>query len=495
MISDRPEREVVPNCCVKIQPIYGGYGDIRRFFHRAFISNVGIKFINDEYGHRTGMVYVQFGNLQGKHDALLKHGASLNGVNVDVIHIDDIEFDEAVDRFKPDNYSQDSDDSRSQQKFRSKNITKYFNTGDDDLKDYTSLIVDDLPTYVKEQDILKMFSPLPLTSLILTTKQRGGHIAYIRFSSAEDAKKAFDEKSSHIVEGKAVTVRPCDDNEFEEINQQHDVDLDRKQPTPLVTDCISMTRLPQQTNNVEISDFFSDIGIRPMKIHLMSNRLGFTGQAFCEFASSEEADKALKKDGTSFGPNHVLIQAFSRDEMEQILQQTLSANHPNNQQLPPEQQQPQQQSLLNRPLFNMNQMNQHNRPYYPRNNSYDGNGMQPRRGGGGNGGGVGNRYMGQMGGMGGRPRFMNMNPAPQEEAPPGCTVFMDNVPYKAGTNEILDFFDGYDITNNVCRRYNPNNTPSAEAKVVFSSPEEAYRAVTERSGQKIWERPIFLKQL
>lgn len=119
-----------------------------------------------------------------------------------------------------------------------------------------------------------------------------------------------------------------------------------------------------------------------------------------------------------------------------------------------------------------------NRPFFPRNN-FDGG---PRM--------MGPRFMGQRPP---RPRFNNAMSG--DEGPPGCTVFLDNVPYKAGTNEILDFFDGYDISNNVSRRFNANNTPSAEAKVIFNSPDEAFRAVQEKNAQKIWDRTIYLKQV
>ncbi|RZC38070.1 RRM 1 domain containing protein [Asbolus verrucosus] len=460
------EREPLPNSCVRLQPFYGGYGDIRRFFQGSFISNVGIKFINDDYGHRTGIVYIQFGHPQGKSEALRRNGEILNGVKVEVAHIDDPEFDDAVDRYQPENFPTNTEERGH--KFRSKNITKYFNKPEPELKVFSCLTVDDLPTYVKEQDILKLFSPRPLISLFLTSKPRGGHIAYVKFGSAEEAKKALEEKSNHIVEGKPVTVKACEDRDFDNISQQHNVDLDCKpSPVPMIdTDCINLTRLPLQTNNIEITDFFSDVGVRPLKIHLMSNRLGFTGQAFCEFKNKEEAAQALKKDNASFGPNHVSVQPFPRDEMEHILQQSQVSNAPI-------QSQP-QNTIPRAPL--LNQINQ-NRPFFARNN-YEG---APRGG---------HRFMGHRGP---RPRFMNA--VPTDDAPPGCTVFMDNVPYKAGTNEILDFFDGYDITNNVSRRFNPNNTPSAEAKVIFNSPEEAYRAVQEKNGQKIWERPIYLKQI
>lgn len=91
-------------------------------------------------------------------------------------------------------------------------------------------------------------------------------------------------------------------------------------------------------------------------------------------------------------------------------------------------------------------------------------------------------------------RFQKPLPSQQHmQDPPGCTVLMENVPYKAGLDEILEFFEGFDIrTDNVLRRFNDNGTPSGEAKVYFNSPEEALQAVQQKRGHKIRDRTIYL---
>lgn len=474
----------IENCSIALEPFYGGYGDVRRFFHGKFISGNGIKFINDLSGRATGVVYVRFSNRKFKEDALRNDGELLNGIRVTISHINDDEFEEATDRYNPRNNDSDMHDDNSS--FKSRNITKYFNhsSHSSDLKPFSCLTVDDLPTYCKEQDILHMFSQHPLVALILTNKKRGGFIAYVKFSSSDVAKQALDEKAHHIVGGKQVTVRPCKDDEFDDINKMHEVNLNTTKEETLETDCLSVSELPEKTNDKDIADFFSDIGVIPIKIHLMSNNLGFTGQAYCEFANYEEATRAARKNETSLGNVVISVLPIKRGEMETILGTTLPAPEPTNPQdslikenEPTTFTRPSSGASSNLPAFNMQN---NSRPVFPSRN-FDNMRGGPRFG---------------PRGFGGGPPRSRFGPPKDvfEDVPPGCTIFMKNVPYKANTNDILNFFDGFNHTNNVSRRYNPNNTPSDEAKIIFFEPDEASRAVEELQKEKIWDRQIFLRQ-
>ncbi|KAG5886848.1 RNA-binding protein 12, partial [Gonioctena quinquepunctata] len=475
------------NSAVSLEPFYGSYGDIRRFFQNLFINNNGIKFINDSNGRKTGVVYVSFINKKTKEEALNLDGENLNGMNVTVSHIDDAEFEEAIDRFIPGVHDDNTNDGN---KFKSRNITKYFNNpaNEPQIRDFSCLIVEDLPTYCKEQDILHMFSQHPLVALILTTKLRGGFIAYVKFSSKEVAKKAFEEKSHHVVGGKQVTVKPCKDEEFEEINKKHEVNLNSHSPKieDIGTECLSVSHLPQKTSDKDIADFFSDIGVIPTKIHLMSNNLGFTGQAYCEFLNTEEASRAAKKHETILGNMLVSVVPIKRTEMERILGTTLPAPEL----ISPQQSLPPKPNLGDKsPVPPHVMMGSHNRMNAPNSGNIN------------------------MAGTA-RPAFLNRNferaprfgprgpavrhrfgPPPQDHhVPPGCTIFIKNLPYRAETGDILEFFDNFHHTGNVSRRYNPNNTPSDEAKITFFNPDEASRAIAELQKQTIWDRQIFLRQ-
>lgn len=452
-------QEPQTNCCIQVQPLYGSYSDIRRFFQGLFINNTGIKYVTDNYGKRNGVVYVRFGYPEGKEQALGKNGAPFRNITVEVKHLDDAVFDSYTpgERFQTDNNQ--GDQNERDRPFRGKNISKNFNrnTPIQPPKSYTCLIVEDLPNYAKEQDILKMFSDYPLMSILLVNKSRHNHVAYVKFNSADDAKKACAEKVKHIVDSKPVTVRPCKDEEFEAVDAEQNEELNQDSETNINidTDCIVLNSLPLKTNDRDISDFFSDVGIVPTKIHLISNHLGFTGTAYCEFASIQETATALEKDGVPLGSNVISVKAIPREEMESMLGLTVPAN-----------------SIIHPPMMPQ----PHRPPFFPRNNF--GMGMRPNF-------------------MGPRPPMRRFHPPMQHNTgdPPGCTVLMENVPYKAGLNEILEFFDGFDIrTDSVLRRFNDNGTPSGEAKVFFNSPDEAFQAVQDKRGCRIRDRTIYLTQ-
>lgn len=450
--------ETSPNCCVEMRGFYGAYSDVRRFFQGLFINNTGIKFV------KNGIVYVRFAYPEGKEQALLKNGCPFRNSPIQVVHLDDEVFEQCLPTGGRGRNLQENmqieDDNQQQSTFRGRNVQKHFNRNTVLPKVFNCLLIEDLPTFAKEQDILKMFSDYPLISILLINKARHHRVAYAKFSKAEDAKAALEETAKHVVEGKSVLVKPCSDEEFEAVEaEQNNIDIQRpdKSIKECNTDCVVLNNLPLKTNDRDISDFFSDIGIIPIKVHLMSNHLGFTGTVYCEFASVQEAAAALEKDRVPLGTNIISVKPIDRQEMQSHLGIPV-----------PPQQQP----------INFPQMQQIHRPFFQRNNF----------------GGVGIR----QNFMGGPPRppmrrFQKPHLGQHMQDPPGCTVLMENVPYKAGLDEILEFFDGFDIrTDNVLRRFNDNGTPSGEAKVYFNTPEEALQAVQQKRGHKIRDRAIYL---
>ncbi|CAL4061093.1 unnamed protein product, partial [Meganyctiphanes norvegica] len=83
---------------------------------------------------------------------------------------------------------------------------------------------------------------------------------------------------------------------------------------------------------------------------------------------------------------------------------------------------------------------------------------------------------------------------PENFGRPGCVVGIGNVPYKATTEDIIDFFRIVRILRpeNVIRRYNEMNQPTSDARVSLTSPEEAIRAVRMLNGRYMLARPIYL---
>lgn len=442
--------------CIQLQPYWGGYGDLRRFFHGLFISNTGIKVLREPNGKRNGIIYIKFVHSDSRSLALRKNGMSLRGNNMEILPISN----ETFDKYGP----QDENDE---------------NTGNDSpskKQPFTCLVVEDIPSFAKEHDMLKMFSDYSLLGIDIQNENRRRH-AYIQFNKEEDAEKALEEINKHILGGKQLIVRACPEKQIANpILDEHPQDLQNEQPIEIDedkddmeiieqhdndasfdTDVILLTGMPPKTTDRDVIDFFSDIGLVPTRIHMVMNKFGPTGECYCEFSSADEAISALDKNGMPLGPANVNVEPYPRKEMEKNLGMT-----PN---------------------------------FHPH--------INPTH--------IQNRFAGRLGprpmGMLPRPPFMpnrmmgpplnrheSMMPLDPNIGPPGCVLALENVPYKAGVDEILHFFHNFQINHqSVMRRYNDNGTPTGDARVTFVSPSEAKRAFDECKFQKIRDRTIYLK--
>lgn len=444
--------------CIQLRPYWGGYGDLRRFFHGLYISNTGIKVVRENNGRRTGVVYVKFVRPESKPMALLKTGMPLKGYNVDIISITNEEFDKYG---MPEN---ESDEDREGRENETAPIQK---------TPFTCLVVEDIPNFAKEHDMLKMFSDYSLLGIDIQSKNRHRN-AYIQFNKEEDAEKALQEADKHVLGGKKLIVRACTDRQFanSDIELEHKQEPEEMEPPIEIeddliikdeenpdqqssntasfdTDVILLTGMPPKTTDRDVIDFFSDIGLVPNRIHMLVNKFGPTGECYCEFGSPDEAISALDKNGMPLGTGIVTVELFPRKDMEMSLG-----------------------------------MNANNGP--PMNH-------------------IQNRFAGRLGprpmlGMHPRPpmmpnRMMGHHPMNQGMmGPHGCTLAMENVPFKAGIDEILDFFGNFEVSHqNVLRRYNDNGTPTGDARVTFNSPAEARRAFEECKFKKIRDRTIYLR--
>lgn len=73
---------------------------------------------------------------------------------------------------------------------------------------------------------------------------------------------------------------------------------------------------------------------------------------------------------------------------------------------------------------------------------------------------------------------------------------MTNVPYKANVDDILDFFNDFDLVqDDVIRRYNDEGKPTGDARVRFETPAEARRAIDLKDKCRILSRPVHLQLL
>lgn len=465
----------IENCCIQIRPYFGGYGEIRKFFGGIFISNTGVKFVMNEFGKKTGIVYIKFVRSEGKEQALQRSGFMLRGVPVEVKHLDDEDWE----RCGSDNINTEDDlndtrneEERNSPRSESKQISSSF----------THAVVDDIPEFVKEHDILKMFSNYEILSVHIAINKQYRHLAYVQFNKEEDLRSALADKTSHVISGKPVTVRPISEETFKEVERKHangeliDTSFDsnllssspresefirngEESDSHIITDCVVLNGLPPKTTDRDVLDFFSDIGIVPLKIHIMHTQFGPSGDAYCEFKSCEDAIGALDKNDMPLGAGTIRVELVYRRDMDRALGipagPPLLAQPMPGPRFPPNRFAPRGPNMLGprvpphmmrrRPPPNMNM-----------------------------------RYDGPVDGMG----------------PQGCVVSMENVPFKAGVHEILEFFDGFELEgHNVFRRFNDNGAPTGDARVTFNTADQARRAVEECNRLRIRERTIFLRQL
>lgn len=277
-------------------------------------------------------------------------------------------------------------------------------------------------------------------------------------------------------------------------------------------DCVLMKGLPQEATDRTIVNFLADTGAVPARIHLMLDANGLpSGDCFCEFRSAQEARKARTKHGQLLDGCRVTVDLVMRSVVEEALEG-------------PKVSEPQPGILGNAPppFMNMTRGGFMGRGQFRGRGMFDRGGFDrggfrggfdPSRGGFRGRGPWSDRGMrgfdrGRGRGFGrGRGGFDNM-PAPptrndEEQDPalenfgsPGCVVSMENVPFRATVDDIMSFFDEFELTqDDIIRRYNERGQPTGDARVAFRTPFDAQRAIKTRNSSSIFDRMITLTLL
>lgn len=213
---------------------------------------------------------------------------------------------------------------------------------------------------------------------------------------------------------------------------------------------------------------------------MMLNQSGKpAGECFCEFDSSDEAMRAIGKNGLPLGKNVPTIMLVPRTKMLE----TLGLGDSQSAQIPmPHHYQMQQHHHHNHHHHPMHDM----RPRFPGPMHYPRFGFGPR---------------GPPPGMMGIPRHLmpprhpgQMDHVDHVFGKPGCVISLENVPFKASIDEIIEFFCDFEIKREqIIRRYNEQGMPTGDARICFQSPIEAQRALRELKLSKMRDRTIYMK--
>lgn len=443
--NDKQER----NLCIEVRNMSRSatFADVRRFFANRIIPNTGLKLINDTHGNRTGIAYVRFIHKRDYDAALEMSGSLMKNEQVEILPIPDDLFDKAVDSYVPGSPTPKLDEPHS-----------------------LCVRCDDLPFNTKEDVIRQIFQEYQFDVALEEPRDMSSRSAILKFRRMEDVKKLFNSAIKFSIEGREIKLSSCPEHLFHESrsNQngrlEHNLDdfglrdsaprsLRDESPIPSIpTDVLLLKNLPPTVRDRDITDFFSDVGLVPHKIHMLVDPFGKpVGEAFCEFNDGVEAAKGLRKDSTHMGKFIVNVKPVSRPEMGAVLNQPM---------------------MPTGPMGNFGM-------------------MQPRM--------MGPRHTPLLGavpqGFPGRiPELQDIQPEPFGK--PGCVIHCENVPFRAEIEDILEYFSGFNLTKeNVIRRFNDRGLATGDARVALNSPEEAQSAMQKLKGKKMFGRLIWLSLL
>lgn len=279
-------------------------------------------------------------------------------------------------------------------------------------------------------------------------------------------------------------------------------------------DCVLMKGLPREATDRTIVTFLSDTGAVPARIHLMLDTNGLpSGDCFCEFRSTQEARMAATKHGHNLEGCRITVDLVPRGVVEEALEGPKAAVNEIREGLigsvPP-------QPFFEAPRGGFAPRGYRGRGGFDRGFDRGGyrGGFDSSRGGFRGRGGYSDR--GDRGGRGfdrgrgrgfsrGRGGFENgrdrdthprddeQDPALEDFGAPGCVVSMENVPFRATVDDIMNFFSEFELTqDDIIRRYNERGQPTGDARVAFRTPFDAQRAVKTRHMDTIHDRRINL---
>eukprot|EP00310_Coccolithus_braarudii_P006538 CAMPEP_0183378550 /NCGR_PEP_ID=MMETSP0164_2-20130417/124971_1 /TAXON_ID=221442 /ORGANISM="Coccolithus pelagicus ssp braarudi, Strain PLY182g" /LENGTH=510 /DNA_ID=CAMNT_0025556117 /DNA_START=104 /DNA_END=1636 /DNA_ORIENTATION=- len=231
---------------------------------------------------------------------------------------------------------------------------------------------------------------------------------------------------------------------------------------PGMDSVLKMRGLPYKVTRNDILEFFTGLSVPLNGVHLMYNeREQPTGEAFVEFSSGEDRERAMTKDRQHMGGRYVELFRVSRAEMLQALEQFVGGYMNNN----------------NLQMQMQGGMAAAPPPY---GGMYGAMGQSPY---GQPAGFMGAPACGGPGAYGAMPHQMPVGPAAM---PPGGaagggakagTIRMRGLPFRASVDDIFRFFMGFQIIPGGIVLGQRDGRPSGEAWVTFANPGEAARAM------------------
>eukprot|EP00245_Coleochaete_scutata_P014153 TRINITY_DN5962_c0_g1_i1.p1 TRINITY_DN5962_c0_g1~~TRINITY_DN5962_c0_g1_i1.p1 ORF type:complete len:458 (-),score=101.37 TRINITY_DN5962_c0_g1_i1:1011-2384(-) len=352
---------------------------------------------------------------------------------------------------------------------------------DEELKRSNVVRLRGLPFSASEKDISDFFKGLELgpdgVVICVNFQGRSTGMAYAQFTSAEQANKALERNRQHI------------GSRYIEVFKGHPADMQSAlnmvgrggggsatavtngaallqqtmlgipgaatNPDMRYTGVIRMRGMPYSCTAADITAFFKGMQIAAEGIFMCTHQDGRpTGEAFVEFVTEDMAARAMQLDRELMGSRYVELFRSTKGEMMTAIQQRMyggmmmGAGTMYSQSVPAMMQGFQMQQQMNLAAMQA-QLN-----------------------------------LGVAG--------VSALPTAAADGSDNTVIKMRGLPFNAGQREIMDFFEGYTIAQNgIHIALGPNERPTGEAYVEFTSTDEATRAM-ERHRNNIGARYIEL---
>ncbi|XP_068250043.1 uncharacterized protein [Palaemon carinicauda] len=533
-------------CSVELRnvPLNASYRAIREIFQNIFVPSSSIKLIGDSHGNRTDVAYIRFSQPRDAIRAAKFSGSYIFDNRIEITLMSEAKYDSEVD-------VKQAGTSRKGQVDSEKSFTN----------ESPCIYVTGVPMGCTEHNVAQVFDKFKIEDIVIerlrgTRTPSGG--CFVRLSSFDDAQRVITELENASIDGSPLLFELCPASAMAPAVKDRDMigqELKKKdgaqdgpgeepvikQPIPgdLLTDSVVIKRVPKDTTEANIRDFFSDEGLVPERMHFCEPGTNGVRDVFVMFSLIEDAKRALGKNEQQIGKMKVLVELIAKpivmnalglafDPLELIkkgqkagignaLKEKPSISQVS---IPPEDtdaitDEGQDQTM--KLDYMEGQMNMPHPYSYEEHAPFrgrmmggpyaSGRGFMPR----GDMRGM-NRMMGipgrgGLGEFGGRMRGGLLRPPasssednigtaipPEHFGKPGCVVALGNLPYRCTTDDILDFFHEFPALRpeHIIRRYNEFNQPTADARVSFASPQEALRVVQSHNRRPMDNRPIFV---
>ncbi|XP_059665281.1 uncharacterized protein LOC132311399 [Cornus florida] len=292
--------------------------DIAEFFHGLDI--VDVLFVHKN-GKFTGEAYCVLGYPFQVDFALQRNRQNIGRRYVEVYRSKRQEYYKAI--------ANEVSDSRGGSPHRSIPKAKSSDEGRDSA-DTGILRLRGLPFSAGKDDIIKFFEDFVLTEeLIHIMVNSGGRPtgeAFVEFLSVEDSKAAMA-KDRMTLGSRYIELFPSSLEELDEAvsrgrsnNSYGSKSSNEGKDSTEETEVLRMRGLPFSASKDDIMDFFKDFVLSDDLIHMTINSEGRpTGEAFVEFASSEDSRAALAKDRMTLGSRYIELFPSSLEELNEAV--------------------------------------------------------------------------------------------------------------------------------------------------------------------------------